>query len=42
MTFDITFASSDSFSVGYGTRFTYADCSDGSCHTTYTAIGRRM
>jgi hypothetical protein len=42
MAFDITFASADSFSGRYASCFTYADCSDDSCHTIYTANGRRM
>lgn len=42
MAYDITFASPDSFSGRYGVSFTYADCGDDSCHTFYTAIGKRM
>lgn len=42
ISFDITFASPDSFSGTYSHALTYANCSADSCHTVYFVTGKRQ
>jgi len=42
ISFDITFASPDSFSGTYSHALTYANCSSDSCHTVYFVTGKRQ
>ncbi len=41
ISFDITYASPDSFSGTYSQALTYANCSDDSCHSVYFVTGKR-
>ena len=42
ISFNITFASPDSFSGAVGVGNTYASCAPESCHTHYAVTGRRL
>jgi hypothetical protein len=42
ITFDITYASPDSFSGTYSHALTYANCSADSCHSVYSVTGKRV